>query len=727
MKLFLYSNLNIDLKRFEYWGKKTMKVGRNKPCLCGSGKKSKYCCFKDKPIIQYENIDSMLFSYFIVFDQDKERKELTTVHLFDPILADVNEALWYCLHLPRHGTDLFSVPEKLYKEGDILQQHDIRIISSKVEFSNFENYIKPTLFICEDSIFDKANKLSELCNATLGCIKISEINSSILAEHWSMLRTQTQQILEMYKKNNEAMMLLDFPIRLLDEQERKCLPNIFIENQFGDIRKMFANLRKKDDYSAFHRMYQTKYQKAYITICNQLGHQLNNITEKELRRVLAIAWEHTPCTMVITLPGGVSKRKSYGIDVQKQDFDKIETNLVDFFGIQRAISQQGVWIGGEPLDKEIFNKLDNLERHYYSFRRKRKFIIDTMKDFGEILNQKLGINLGEYALAASRIIAFTDFPIGLAIPPGYSDPLCSMTSISYRPLTPLTHTYKYGLHERPDHYIGTGIGFKVLIVECLAENDRIRKFSDIGWTILRKFLSKNKRIEVYYEVANSVQDLEAKIEAYSNIDFLIISAHGTYNDEMVAGIDVAGEYWLPKPTLKVPPVVILSACHVASKGRGNYTINDAFLNAGALAVLGTLIPVDVLENADLTRRFFLYLSETIDGHHDCLDIADVWKRVVNMNIFYSVITQTTRLKEWAISSKKDGKILDERFYQKLNAKPLELGNIHIQCINIIKELAEEDGMERYLELSLEKNGYLAESLFYIFSGFPEKVLLKQKL
>lgn len=703
-----------------------MGIGRNEKCPCGSGDKFKNCCVNEKSIVKYKNSESILFSYFIVFDKEKERKELSTIHLFDPIFADITEALWYCLHLPRHGTDLISVPENFYKEGDILQQHDIHIISSKVKVIDFENSIKPTLFICEDSIFEETNELSKLCNATLGCIKISDLNSSMLLNHWGKLRLLVQQYIKGIRENIDEVILSEFPVRILDEQERKYLPNIFIENQFGDIKKMLESLAE-GDYSALHRMYLTKRQKCYITMWNQLGDKLNNVSKQEIKKVLDEGWKYIPCSIVITLPGGVTKRKSYGIDAQRRDFDKIETNLIDFFGIQRAISQQGVWIGGEPLDNEIFNKLDNLERHFYSIRRKRKFIIDTMKDFGKILNQQLGINLGEYALAASRVIAFTDFPIGLAIPPGYSDPLCSMTSISYRPLTPLTHTYKYGLHERPDHYIGTGIGFKVLIVECLGENDRIRKFSDMGWTILRNFLSQNKRIEVYYEVANSVQDLEEKIEAYSNIDFLIISAHGTYNNEMVAGIDVSGEYWLPKPTLKVPPVVILSACHVASKGRGNYTINDAFLNAGALAVLGTLIPVDVLENADLTRRFFLYLSETIDGHHDCLDIADVWKRVVNMNIFYSVITQTTRLKEWAISSKKDGKILDERFYQKLNAKPLELGNIHIQCINIIKELAEEDGMERYLELSLEKNGYLAESLFYIFSGFPEKVLLKQKL
>ena len=127
------------------------------------------------------------------------------------------------------------------------------------------------------------------------------------------------------------------------------------------------------------------------------------------------------------------------------------------------------------------------------------------------------------------------------------------------------------------------------------------------------------------------------------------------------------------------------------------------MNAGALAVLGTLIPVDVLENADLTRRFFLYISETIEGHHDCLDLADVWKRIVNMNIYYSIISSSRRLKEWAMNSRIDDKALDEVFYQRLNSKPLEYGNIHKQCVDIIKGMAIETNMGDYLDIILEKN------------------------
>ncbi|MFP3359168.1 hypothetical protein R0K17_17675, partial [Planococcus sp. SIMBA_143] len=164
-----------------------------------------------------------------------------------------------------------------------------------------------------------------------------------------------------------------------------------------------------------------------------------------------------------------------------------------------------------------------------------------------------------------RIVAFTDFPIGLAIPPGYNDPLCSMTAISYRPLTPLTNTFKYGLNQVSPYYIGTGVGFNILVLECLSKEDPIRKYSDLGWYSMIKELEQYKLITIFYEVINSREEIEDKISSYQNVEFLIISAHGMYNSEGVSGLVVGGEFWIPTPSVRVPPVIILSACHVATK------------------------------------------------------------------------------------------------------------------------------------------------------------------
>jgi hypothetical protein len=61
------------------------------------------------------------------------------------------------------------------------------------------------------------------------------------------------------------------------------------------------------------------------------------------------------------------------VKLHKQLINEEEKDLISFFGVQCAIVQQGVWLDGNQLNPDIFNKLDNLERHFHAPRRKREF------------------------------------------------------------------------------------------------------------------------------------------------------------------------------------------------------------------------------------------------------------------------------------------------------------------------------------------------------------------
>jgi len=704
-------------------------VQRNEPCPCGSGKKFKKCCIDEKTIVKYKNVTDLYDNYFIVFDKEKTREINPSLHLYNPMLADISKALWYCLHMPRNGLDVIFSPESLFVEGDSIHQHNIHVIPSDFDKDNFGllQSFQPTLYISEDSCYEEAIKINDMYPAKLGTVSMQDLSSSLLESQWTIIKDRVQATLHDLNLPTEKVKVLDVSPEIFNGKERTSLPNVFLANQIGDTTNMLEVLRS-EDFSFKRRVHGTKKQLTYFKMWDDLGSKLNEVSDKEILRMLNESYIYMPCSLVITLPGAPRLRKSYGIDSHKHEIIEEEKDLINFFGVQRAISQQGVWLEGNQLNSDIFNKLNNLERHFHATKRKKDFILRTMKEFGQQIADCLGVeNLGEYALASPRIIAFTDFPIGLAIPPGYSDPLASMTAISYRPLTPLTNTFEYGLSQVPNHYIGFGQGFKILIIECLSESDHIRKFSDMGWSIMRKELAGNNLIKVYYEIANSIKEIEDIIDSYQDIDFLIISAHGTYNHSGISGLVVGGEFWLPKPTLEVPPVVILSACHVATKGRGNYTINNAFLDAGALAILGTLIPVDVIENSSITQRFFFYISETLEGYHDCMDLADAWKRVINANIFSSILNSTKKLSKWSLMKNSEEKTPYELFFEKIKEKGEIPGEIHLQTVEILKEIAEEAGIGENFEINLERNGYITEGMFYIFSGYPEKVLIQPKL
>jgi len=68
--------------------------------------------------------------------------------------------------------------------------------------------------------------------------------------------------------------------------------------------------------------------------------------------------------------------------------------------------------------------------------------------------------------------------------------------------------------------------------------------------------------------------------------------------------------------------------------------------------------------------------------------------------------------------------MKEKVNTTLNDNNIDMRNLHIQTINILKEIADRAGMIEYLEIILEKNGYISESIFYFFSGYPEKILIQ---
>ncbi|WP_162805670.1 CHAT domain-containing protein [Sporosarcina sp. PTS2304] len=669
--------------------------------------------------------EKFLHNYFIVYDSERTREDRPSFHLCSPIVEDVAEAFWYGLHLPRHAFDFVQAPDGLFSIGDGIQQHNIFLISDKMNGENItliEQY-PPTLYITESSCYKKVLDLHAMLPSMLGVITMDELSSESLATHWQAIQEATKQLLKTYGVDREF--LKTHPV-LHKDKARSALPNIFLGTQYGDIDALLTTLQAHD-YSPRVRALMQKEALMVADMYHQVGDQLNKVDAKQAQELIRNNYQVMPSALVVTLPGGPKFRQSYQTKYAEPEIRQEEKGLIEFLGIQRAISLGGVWLEGEVLSPEVFHALAELQQHIYVKKPNSRYINRMQKKFGKELAACFElVDLGEFIRASSKLVAFTDFPVGLAILPGYTDPLCNMIPITYRPLTPLTFAFQYGLPQRDEHYIGRGKGFKVLVIECLAETEKIRAISDVAWSYVREHHRDNKMISIFYEVAESVKDLEAFINSRSDIDMLVISAHGTYNDEGVAGLSVGGRVWLPTDELRVPPIVILSACHAAVKGKGNYTVSDAFLRAGALAVLGTLIPVDVRENAYLMQRFFQYVSEVVDGKHTCYDITDAWMRVINANIFSEIMTTTKKLTEWSMMEDSNGKLPFERYVEKVKTVAPAIGHLHQQTVEIVSEIAEQDGMKENMLAVLQSKGYVSESAFYIWSGYPEKIYLQAK-
>jgi hypothetical protein len=661
-------------------------------------------------------LNGVLLNYYIVLDNQKKSKTNLQKHIYPERYGDALLALWYCLHLPRSGIDVISLNSSVINNANNLQ-HNIFIITSKQSEGELEllrNY-PPTLFLSEDSCYEETCKLSVEYSSYLGCVNFSSLNSKLLSEQWGSLG---KKVIEL--KADEQ--LLDVSPQLFSAKEISSLPITFLTNQTSDTNRVIEILDQHFNFSFKGRSYVTQRQIALFNVLERYSSRGTKPTLNKLMDEVEEARIVTGFPLIITLPGTPSSGGAYGLSRRDDEPTTTEKELIKFLGLQRAIARGGALLEGRPLNKSIFRRLFFLEEHFHEDTPKSRFVWESLRGFGRELKKHLGINnLQDYISGCSEIIAFTDFPIGLAILPGFSDPICSLVPISYRPLTPLTDTFRYGITRPPEHYIGAGRGLKVLIVECLDKDDRIRSSSDRGWRMVKDACERSNLIGVHYKEVESINELESILNDSVDIDILVISAHGQYEGKDFVGLSIGNQFWIPNNRLNVPPVIILSACHVAPKGRGAYTVSDAFLDAGALAVLGTLIPVNVRHNALFSQGFFLYIAEVLEGRVSCKNIAEVLPRIISSNAVYEILDTSEKLREWAYEKNGKDKSPIEEYYERLNTS---FGDVHAQTISTLKEISKGTEMESYLDSILQSKGYISESFFYIFSGYPENIILE---
>lgn len=531
-------------------------------------------------------ISSFFLNYYVVFtadlpsepyspvifvSSDLSVEDSNSLHLFDKELENILPALWYCIHLPRNKLDTMDIPVKVIAKGYSVP-HNIILIPSYIDQNDLPSTLletyPPTLVLGTENCSDFIKSFASLYNAPLGAATVEELSSELLKTHWEAI-TQISQ--RSTKKNSP----LKIKPKLLSGKSKKALPLTFIANQFNSAQKLLGEL-EKDSFSNTSILTKALIQKTNInTIIELEKFGLDKPTKVKWDNVFRQQLQKSSIPIVLTMPGIPARQKKSPL-VTKKDITELDKSVVKFLGIHRAISNSGVWLESEVLTTEVFEELYSLEEHCRGQRISNGYIWRSMERIGRLIGQLLGSEQLLSFNRASHLTVFSDFPIGIAIFPGYNEPLCCIKPISHRPLTPLTRALQFELPRVNEHYIGQG--FKALIIECLLISDPIRKYSDQGWKQVKEMFKENEKAQVQHYEAKSVQELKEILNANMDADILVISAHGTYdNDNNFAGLVIGDDIWLAyEDDYHVPPLVILSACHVAPRGLGAVTVNDMF-------------------------------------------------------------------------------------------------------------------------------------------------------
>jgi hypothetical protein len=219
-------------------------------------------------------------------------------------------------------------------------------------------------------------------------------------------------------------------------------------------------------------------------------------------------------------------------------------------------------------------------------------------------------------------------------------------------LNPLSRVMQSELTYAPP--VNLSSGYRVLVAECIPAEDPVGLMSRIAWNSAREFdMSEGYPITFETVECFSISQLNDALDTAP--DVLVISAHGAFRREAnVAGIMIGEQICLGPELGEVPPVVILSACHVAPRGLGPVSIADLLLRQGALAVLGTQVPVDVRRNALLMARLFLYLAEALAKRESFSTLLDLWHFIQMSNPVYDILHGSKAFNDWGLTQLANG-------------------------------------------------------------------------
>lgn len=262
---------------------------------------------------------------------------------------------------------------------------------------------------------------------------------------------------------------------------------------------------------------------------------------------------------------------------------------------------------------------------------------------------------------------------------------------------------------------------EILIVRSFDKGDRIR-------TVLEDVLCKLSEAHKHYPKYKfvDVYNVDQFIAAINNFNgaLMIFDGHGALTESAgVGSIIIGGEaidVWGLRGLVRMPPIVLLSACDTLPLDGGHGSSANGMLAMGAVTVLGTVLPVD-------SARSAIFIGRLLHRIQEFLPIVVKRSSYMPWRSFMSGMLRMTYCTELIISLIEDAKIISSADYSRIQMR----ANLAINCLNpnwfdeFISEVSFCSGLAEHVVL--EKCafwGALVDTLKYIQLGRPEKIKLR---
>jgi hypothetical protein len=686
-----------------------------------------------------EDLDGQTYSPFL-YQQLGEDAEVTVPHGLSRASAAALPGLWYCLHLPNTVYQLADIPITSLKLSQQLHLgHQILLVPIEIfdqkHCAGFMAGLDPVLAVCPDYLASECSRRAEALGFAFPPVTYSDMSTESIKKHWRQIHNRYRPEVNYLGREVELTRRLD--------TAPMDLPRRWLARQMGwdTAEACIDSVEELDALTA-----QTFHEQALLSALAKLEQEgVDGVrAERELPRAYAEARMRIPVTLALPGVAPAYARTAYANalrsrvrplsplhaedtwspDIHLRSDELTERAAIEFVTAHQALAQSGVGFLLPSVPPEAFVVLAELERHFggtesgATVRR----LLDRLNEAAKPLWSQ---TLIEIIKRAGALTVFTNFPIGLLRMPGDSAPLSARLPIAYRPLMPLLRTIQEELS--PSIPIELNRNIRVLVAECIPSHDPVGQLSRIGWRTARENVHLETRGITMNIIETLTPDRLRRAVADEVPDFLVISAHGTLSGNtagLVIGDDVCIELGLERP----PPVVILSACHVAPRGTGAVSVTDLLLREGVIAVLGTQVPVDVRRNAILMARFFanIMAASQEDGEHPTL--LEIWRKVQASNAVNDILAGgSPSLSAWGRSLTPSGETVLTEFMSNRSKGRLRFPHIYEDTETVLGEIADDQGQGDRVRNWFRRPGYVPESLFYLFAGKPDRIFISNLL
>lgn len=190
---------------------------------------------------------------------------------------------------------------------------------------------------------------------------------------------------------------------------------------------------------------------------------------------------------------------------------------------------------------------------------------------------------------------------------------------------------------------------EILVIRSFIDNDPIKDYLEIA---ISNFTKGRKPSKVNFTDVVEEADLITALNEFQGA-IVIFDCHGSHDEtDNIGGIILKGKHydiWKLRNKVRVPPIVILSACDTHPLDRSHASTANGFLMLGARSVLATTLPVNAYKASLFIARLIYRVEEFVPIVLEHSDKPLTWLQVVSgmlkMNYISEILdTLSARLK-----------------------------------------------------------------------------------